>query len=336
MKINLGHGSGGKLSHQLITDIFIKHFDNEILNSQTDSAVLELGSNDIAFTTDSYVIDPIFFPGGNIGKLAVCGTVNDLSVSGAVPEYISCSFIIEEGFSFEQLNTIVASMASEAQNAGIKIVTGDTKVVNKGKCDKLFINTTGIGIFKKTGHKLLGSGETINPGDQVIVNGSIGDHGISVLAARESLHFQTTLHSDCASLNNMIRQVLDNASGVRFMRDATRGGLATVLNEVAGKNNFGLDIWEESINIKDEVKEACEIFGFDPLHLANEGKVVMIVDKASSDEILHILKENETGRESVIIGEVTEDHPKKVVLHTGIGGKRWVDMLSGEQLPRIC
>ncbi len=334
-RILLSHGSGGKISHDLISQIFVKHFSNVHLEAQTDSAILKTSEGEIAFTTDSYVVDPIFFTGGNIGKLAVCGTVNDLAVSGAQAQFLSCGFIIEEGFLLEDLEKIVASMAAEAQKAGVKIVTGDTKVVNRGKCDKVFINTAGIGFLPKSRHHI-SFADTIMPGDKIIVNGSIGDHGIAILAAREALSFRTDIVSDCAPLNGLIEQVLQEPSAIRFMRDATRGGLATVLCELASEKNLGIDIDEARIPVKEIVKGACEVFGFDPLYLANEGKVVMVVDGNMADDILTEMRKHPLGKEAVIIGEIVAGHPKKVLLETAIGGRRILDMLAGEMLPRIC
>jgi hydrogenase expression/formation protein HypE len=320
--------------HSLIEDIFIKHFSNSILKEQTDSAILQVGSSEIAFTTDSFVIDPLFFPGGNIGKLAVCGTVNDLAVSGAVPLYLSVSFIIEEGFPISELEVVVESLASEAKKAGVLIVTGDTKVVNKGKCDKLFINTAGIGKITKK-DSFISKALDIQAGDVIIVNGTIGDHGMAVMNARESFNFKTNVESDCASLNHMIREVLDKYS-VKFMRDPTRGGVATVLNELVAKTKLGIEIEESSLPINPGVKAMCELLGFDPLHIANEGKVLIVAGEIEGLEILEILKKNELGTKSTIIGRVVSEHPGKVVLKNETGGRRIIDSLSGDQLPRIC
>jgi hydrogenase expression/formation protein HypE len=332
--ILLGHGSGGKMMHDLIENVFIKHFENSILSEQTDAAIVQAGSEKIAFTTDSFVIDPLFFPGGNIGKLAVCGTVNDLAVSGAKPLYLSVSFIIEEGFPFKSLEIIAESLAAEAKNAGVLIVTGDTKVVNKGKCDKLFINTSGIGLVRNDRTHIT-KALNIVPGDIIIINGTIGDHGISVLNARESFNFKTTIVSDCASLNHIIGEVLDKTQ-VKFMRDPTRGGVATVLNELAGKINLGIEIDESLLPVNNGVKAMCEILGFDPLHIANEGKVLIVAGKEYGPAIIEILKNNELGRKCAVIGRVVDDHRGKVVLRNETGGRRIIDSLSGDQLPRIC
>jgi hydrogenase expression/formation protein HypE len=333
-KIMLGHGSGGRMMHDLIGKVFIKHFNNSILNDQTDAAIIQSGSEEIAFTTDSFVIDPLFFPGGNIGKLAVCGTVNDLAVTGAEPAYLSVSFIIEEGFPVIDLEMIAESLAAEANKAGVFIVTGDTKVVNKGKCDKLFINTAGIGRISKD--KLnISKAENIVAGDVIIINGMIGDHGMAVMNARESFNFRTTVESDCASLNHMIRAVTAK-SKVKFMRDPTRGGVAAVLNELALKAGVGIEIEETALPVRDGVKAMCEILGFDPLHVANEGKVIIVASDKRANEILKIMKNNELGRDCAIIGRVVKDHPGKVVLKNSTGGRRIIDSLSGDQLPRIC
>jgi hydrogenase expression/formation protein HypE len=333
-RILLGHGSGGKLMHELIENVFVRLFSNSILDAQTDSAILHTGSSDIAFTTDSFVIDPLFFPGGNIGKLAVCGTVNDLAVSGAEPLFLSVSFIIEEGFPIDELEIIAESLAAEAKNAGVTIVTGDTKVVNKGKCDKLFINTSGIG--RITSDKLkIGSADGIIPGDVIIINGTIGDHGMAVFNSRESFNFKIPVESDCASLNHLIREVTEKFP-VKFMRDPTRGGVATVLNELAVKAGLGIAIEESSLPVRKGVKAMCEILGFDPLHVANEGKVIMVAAKENATAILEILRNNDKGSESSIIGYITSDHPRRVVLRNETGGSRIIDTLSGDQLPRIC
>ena len=330
----LSHGSGGRMMHQLIEDLFITHFRNNILDEQTDAAILRIGSSEIAFTTDSFVIDPLFFPGGNIGKLAVCGTVNDLAVSGAEPLYLSVSFILEEGFPMQELEAIVKSLAAEAKKAGVLIVTGDTKVVNKGKCDKVFINTAGVGSVK-TADRQICKGLGIEPGDVIIINGTIGDHGMAVMNARESFNFKASVESDCACLNHMIREVLDHAA-VKFMRDPTRGGVATVLNELVTKIGLGIEIDESVLPVTKGVKAMCEVLGFDPLHIANEGKVILVATEEEGLKILEILKKNDQGLQSAIIGRVVSDHPGKVVLKNETGGRRIVDSLSGDQLPRIC
>jgi hydrogenase expression/formation protein HypE len=333
--ILLSHGSGGKLSHDLIGQLFVKYFSNAWLDAQTDSAIIGLSEKNVAFTTDSYVVDPIFFQGGNIGKLAVCGTVNDLAVSGAKPLYLSCGFIIEEGFPMDDLETIVKTMAEEAKGAGVKIVTGDTKVVNRGKCDKIFINTAGIGEMEED-KKHISFGTNVEAGDKIIINGSVGDHGIAILAARESLNFKSEINSDCAALNGLIGEALKIAGGIKFMRDATRGGIATVLCELSKSKKLGISIDEKNIPVKEIVKGTCEIFGFDPLYLANEGKVVMVVAQKDADHILKVLQAHPLGKEAAIIGEITASNPGKVLMQTEVGGRRIIDMLAGEMLPRIC
>lgn len=333
--ILLGHGSGGKLSHELIKNIFIKHFSNQFLDIQSDASVLHLDGNLITFTTDSFVVDPVFFPGGDIGKLAIAGTVNDLAVSGAEPHYLSASFIIEEGFPLNDLEKIVVSMSREATHAGVKIVTGDTKVVDKGKCDKVFINTTGIGLLNPD-YKHIGTGNTITPGDQILINGTLADHGMCIMAQRENLGFETSIQSDCASLNHLIKEVLDAGVHIKFMRDATRGGLSTVIAELAKDHGFGILLEEEKIVVKEEVRGICELLGFDPLYVANEGKVMMVVAEKDADKAKNIMQQNALGIQASIIGRVTTEHAGKAWLTTSIGGKRIIDMLAGEQLPRIC
>jgi len=334
-KILLSHGNGGRLMQELISDLLLKNFGNQRLEDQSDSAILSIDSREIAFTTDSFVIDPLFFPGGNIGKLAVCGTVNDLSVSGAEPLFISVSLIIEEGFPIKELELIVKSLAEEARKAKVEIVTGDTKVVNKGKCDKLFINTAGIGRVRPE-KNIVGRTHNIIPGDVIIVNGTIGDHGMAVMNARESFNFKTPVESDCACLDQLIHEVLNQTSSVRFMRDATRGGVATVLNELTAKILYGIEIDEDTIPVSRGVKAMCELLGFDPLYIANEGKVILVVPEGESALVLEIMHKNILGRESSIIGKVVQDHSGKVVLKTTTGGKRIIDVLTGDQLPRIC
>jgi hydrogenase expression/formation protein HypE len=334
-KVLLGHGSGGKLSHDLISSLFMKYFNNDYLDKQTDAAILEIPESQLSFTTDSFVVDPLFFPGGDIGKLAVCGTVNDLAVSGAVPLFLSAGFIIEEGFPFQDLEAIVRSMANEAKKASVMIVTGDTKVVNRGKCDKIFINTAGIGKIGKQ-HLHIGEGSQVKPGDKIIINGSVGDHGMAVMAARKELNIQSDIQSDCASLNGLIQNVLAATDGIKFMRDATRGGIATLLAELAEKKKFGITIEESQLFVSRKVRAFCELLGFDPLYVANEGKVVIVADPASAETVIRTMTDHEFGRDSRIIGEITSSYPGKAFINTAIGGKRIIDMLAGEQLPRIC
>lgn len=334
-KILLGHGSGGKLSHELIDNLFAKHFKNPILDQQSDSAIIPITGDNLAYTTDSFVVDPIFFPGGNIGNLAVAGTVNDLAVSGAKPMYLSAGFIIEEGFLFSELEQIVISMAEDAKKAGVIIVTGDTKVVDKGKCDKVFINTSGIGILEgKNTH--ISSGSEIKVGDKIIINGSIGDHGMSVMAARNELNIKTHIVSDCACLNHLIADAMSSNHQIKFMRDATRGGLGTVLSELVNGREYGIKIDEEKLVIHENVRGLCEILGFDPIYVANEGKVVMVVSNNDAEKVLDKIKKSPFGKEASIIGEISGNHKGMAWLNTSVGGQRVIDMLSGQQLPRIC
>jgi len=334
-RIRLGHGSGGKLTHDLIDNMFVKHFNNPDLDKQTDAALLKTDANQLAFTTDAFVVDPIFFPGGDIGKLAVCGTVNDVAVSGAYPLYLSAAFIIEEGFPMNDLERIVISMANEAKKAGVKIVTGDTKVVNKNKCDKVFITTTGIGMLEDQ-HLEISEGKSMKTGDKIIINGSIGDHGMAIMSARNELKLSAPLISDCASLNGLVKTVTDSSDNIRFMRDATRGGLATVITELCANKSYGVLINEEELLIEEGVRGMCELLGFDPMYVANEGKIVIVVSPEDANKVLETMRKHEYGKHSIIIGEVVSDHPGKAWLKTAIGGNRIIDMLAGEQLPRIC
>jgi len=333
--IQIGHGSGGRLSNALIREIFLKHFHNAFLEELSDSARIQLDGEEIAYTTDSYVIDPIFFPGGDIGQLAVSGTANDLCVSGAIPKYLSAGIIIEEGFPMDDLDKIAASMAKEAQDAGIRIVTGDTKVVKRGQCDKLFINTSGIGIVPK-GRNHLKNQESIKAGDKIIVTGTLGDHAIAILAARENLSLDENILSDAAPLNSMIEEILKHPEHVCYMRDITRGGLATILVETCKKRGYGILIREKDLPVKQSVRAICELYGFDPIYLANEGKIMMVIKPDKAEYILEILRKHRLGKNAIIAGEVTAEHPGKVVMQSVIGGRRIVDMLSGEMLPRIC
>jgi hydrogenase expression/formation protein HypE len=332
-KVSLNHGSGGNLTNKLIRDVFVNRFG--MSEPLTDSAVLKENGLNLVFTTDSYVIDPIFFPGGDIGKLAICGTVNDLAVSGAIPGYISVAFIIEEGFLIDDLKLIADSMASEAKEAGVKIVAGDTKVVDKGKCDKLFITTSGTGIVRED-LEHISSGRNVKAGDKLIINGPLGNHSIAVLGARKKLSFSSPVVSDCASLNHLIRIVLDECNDIHFMRDLTRGGLATVLNELTQMIRMGITVNESTVPVEEAVKGLCEILGFDPLYLANEGKVLFVAGNEEHKKILNLLRSHPLGRYSEVIGEIVHDNRNLVVLNTAIGGKRILDMPSGIQLPRIC
>jgi len=331
-KILLAHGSGGKLAHELVEKSFLGAFDNPFLAKLDDSAVIDL-SGRLAFTTDSYVVSPIFFPGGDIGKLAVCGTVNDLAMSGAQPLYLSLAFIIEEGLSQSALSQIVDSVQKATQEAGVKIVAGDTKVVHRGSADKLFINTAGVGVISE-GINI--SGGNARPGDKVILSGTIGDHGIAVFSQREGLSFSTQLESDCAPLGSLVAEMLTASPNIHCLRDPTRGGLATTLNELAKQSKVGIRIEEERIPVREEVLGACEMLGFDPLYVANEGKLVAIVPATDADKVLQAMRENNYGKGAVIIGEVRAEHPGRVVMKTCLGSSRIVDMLVGDILPRIC
>jgi len=330
-KILLAHGSGGKLTYQLIKS-FVKKFGNLPLARLDDSAVLRLNGK-LAFTTDSYVVHPIYFPGGDIGKLAVNGTVNDLAMVGARPLYLSASAIIEEGFPLVELEGIVDSMNRAARLAGVEIVAGDTKVVEKGGADKIFINTSGIGLID-SGVDI--SSENSKIGDRIILSGTIGDHGIAILSARERFDFRTRVKSDCQPLNGIVSEILKVSKKVHTLRDPTRGGLATALNEIAEQSGVGIEIEEEKIPVKEEVKAVCEMLGFDPLYIANEGKLVAFVPERECEKILNVMRKNRYGRDAQIIGSVVARHKGRVVLKTSVGGERIVDMLTGEQLPRIC
>lgn len=329
----LAHGGGGKLSHQMIQKIFISQFKNDLLDPLHDGAMFTLGGTRCAFSTDSYVINPIFFPGGDIGTLAVNGTVNDLAMCGARPLYLSSAFIIEEGLPMEDLWRVVLSMKQAAEAAGVQLVTGDTKVVDRGKGDKLFINTSGIGIIP--------DGVQINPkqakpGDKIILSGSIAEHGIAIMSLREGLEFETQIESDCASLNGLVEVMLAASKNIHVLRDPTRGGVASVLNEIAESAQVGISIREEHILVSEEVRGACEILGFDPLYVANEGKLIAFVSAEAADSVLKAMCAHPLGKNAILIGEVVANHHGTVIMKTRIGGSRVVDMLSGEQLPRIC
>ncbi len=332
-KILLDHGSGGKISHRLTTDMLLPVFNNPILAQLNDGAILDLDGMRLAFSTDSYTVDPIFFPGGNIGDLAINGTVNDVAMCGGDPVYLSVALIIEEGFSMTDLEKIVSEMGKAAKTAGVSVVTGDTKVVPKGAVDKIFINTSGIGLIPPNVNI---ASHHAKPGDQIILSGTIADHGITILTRREGLSFKTSLTSDTAPLNHMVKQMLNAGLGIRVLRDPTRGGVGTALNEIAEKSNMGIKIYEENIPLKKEVAGACELLGFDPLYLANEGKLLAFVSAEDTAAALAAMRANCYGKDAAVIGEVVEEHIGKVILETRIGGMRIVDMLAGEQLPRIC
>ena len=331
-RILLSHGSGGKLAHELIEKGFLPQLSNPLLNKLDDSAVFDL-SGRLAFTTDSYVVNPIFFPGGDIGRLAVCGTVNDLSMTGAVPLYLSLALIIEEGLPHEDLMRVIRSVQQAAAEAGVQIVTGDTKVVNRGSADRLFINTAGVGIVPR-GLEI--SGSKAQPGDRVIISGTLGDHGIAVLSQREGLSFSTELKSDCAPLNRLVAEMVEVSSRIHCLRDPTRGGLATTLNELAAQSKVGIRIEEERLPVREAVSAACEMLGLDPLYVANEGKLVAIVAPEDAEAILDRMHRNLYGSDAAIIGEVRQQNPGRVMMKTRLGASRIVDMLVGDPLPRIC
>lgn len=332
-KITLAHGSGGKLTHELVKQLFLPYFNNSTLSQLGDSALLQLNGMKLAFTTDSYVVKPIFFPGGDIGRLAVCGTINDLAVVGARPMFLSAGFIIEEGLEMSLLEKVVHSMKETAAFTGVGIVTGDTKVVERGSADCLYINTCGIGIVDD---KINLSTSFIEVGDKIIVSGTIGDHGLAVLSERESLGFHPSIQSDCAPLSSLIGKLIASGANIKFMRDPTRGGLATTLNEMVNTQKYGILIEEQNIPVKDGVRALCEILGYDPLYIANEGKVVIVVAANDAVKIRGLLREDDLGKDAEIIGEVIGESPGKVCLKTVIGGTRIIDMLVGDQLPRIC
>jgi hydrogenase expression/formation protein HypE len=332
-EIVLAHGAGGKLTQQLIQDLFLPRFKNALLNPLHDGAMFSVNGARFAFSTDSFVVNPIFFPGGDIGELAVNGTVNDLAMCGARPLYLSSAFILEEGFRMDELWRVIQSMQRAAEIAGVSLVTGDTKVVDRGKGDKIFINTSGLG--------LIDPGVNIHPGraqvgDKIILNGPIAAHGIAIMSVREGLEFESEIKSDTAALNGLVQAMLATAPDIHVLRDATRGGITSALNEIAGQARVGIRIEETQIPIDEQVKGACEILGLDPLYVANEGKFVAFVPADFADRVLSVMREHPLGKEAVIIGEVVAEHRGSVTMKTRIGGNRMVDMFAGEQLPRIC
>lgn len=341
-RVLLGHGSGGRLTADLISRVFLPAFDNEILSSLEDQATLHLpaGANGqacaqprIAFTTDSYVVRPLFFPGGDIGKLAIHGTVNDLAVGGAVPLFISAAFILEEGLPLADLARIAASMQAACQQAGVQLVTGDTKVVDRGKGDQVFVTTSGIGVVPE-GREL--SIRLARPGDRILVSGTIGDHGMAIMSVREGIEFETVLESDSASLASLTQGMLAACPTIRWMRDPTRGGLSSTLNELAVGAGVGVELNEKAIPVRPEVHAACEMLGLDPLYVANEGKLVAVVPAEHADALLDCMRSHPLGQDAAVIGQVVAEHPGMVVLRSLVGGERVVTMLAGEQLPRIC
>ena len=332
-RILLGHGSGGKLSAELLKHVFLPALGNPVLNRLEDQAVVSLGATKLAITTDSFVVKPLFFRGGDIGSLAVHGTINDLAMGGAEPLWLSAAFILEEGLPIETLRRVVASMHEAASKAGVPIVTGDTKVVEKGCADSLFINTTGIGRVRD-GVSL--SASQARPGDVILVSGFLGDHGIAILAEREGLQFETQVQSDCAALHTLVARLLEATPEVRCLRDPTRGGLSSTLNEIAASSGVGMELNESAIPVREEVRGACEMLGLDPMYVANEGKLVAVVAPEAADAALKALRSHPLGKDASIIGRVLSEHRGMVVMRTPLGTTRIVDMLAGDQLPRIC
>ena len=332
-RVLLAHGSGGRLSHQLTQKVFLRAFNSPILQRLDDFAVVEGQPGRFAFTTDSFVVKPIFFAGGDIGKLAVCGTANDLSMSGAVPRYLSATFVIEEGFRIVDLQRIAQSMQEAADEACVEIIAGDTKVVETGKADGVYITTAGLGLIP-AGVSISGAGAS--PGDKIILSGPIGDHGIAILSEREGLRFKTEIRSDCAPLNHLVKAMLEVSTEIHSLRDPTRGGLATTLNEMADQSGVGMRIYENAIPVREPVRAACELLGYDPLYIANEGKLVAVVGSEAADSIVERMRQHSYGREAAIIGEVLDGPAGRVMMVTRIGGSRIIDMLTGEMLPRIC
>jgi hydrogenase expression/formation protein HypE len=337
-QIVLGHGSGGKLTAELIDKVFRPAFANSILDKLDDQAVVQVNGTRLAFTTDSFVVTPIFFPGGDIGRLAINGTVNDLAMSGARPLYLAAAFILEEGLAADDLRRVVESMRDAASEAGVLLVTGDTKVVNRGKGDQVFITTTGLGVIDRPVEI---SADRARSGDKIILSGFIGDHGMAIMSQRENLEFEGAIESDCAPLYGLVSAMLevtgsDGSSTIHCLRDPTRGGVATTLNEIAGRSQVGMLLQERDIPVRETVQGACEILGLDPLYVANEGKLVAIVAAEAADEIVQHMRQHPLGGEAVVIGEVVADHAGMVLMKTEIGGTRVLDVMFGEQLPRIC
>ena len=331
--INLGHGSGGLMTRDLLDKIIFKTFSNPFLDQKHDGSIVKF-DGPIAISTDSFVVSPIFFKGGNIGELAVHGTVNDVAMCGAIPKYLSLAFVVEEGLKIEEFITIVKSIKEAADISGVQIITGDTKVVERGKGDKIFINTTGFG---EVNPKANISTDNIKVGDKIIVNGYVAQHGMAIMSQREGLEFESTIESDSTNLNYLVNDLIDEfGDKIHLFRDPTRGGVASVLSEISQDINQGVNIYEDKIPLEKQVAAACEILGLDPLYVANEGLFITIVDPEIANEVLELMKKDEKGINSVCIGEITEDHPNKVVMHSSIGGKRIVSPLIGEQLPRIC
>ena len=331
--VDMTHGSGGRAMAQLIEQLFVKHLDNDLLRQGNDQATFDVSAGRMVMSTDGHVISPLFFPGGDIGSLSVHGTVNDVAMSGARPLYLAAGFILEEGFPLADLERIVISMAQAANNAGVPVVTGDTKVVERGKGDGVFITTTGVGVVPE-GVEV--SGDRAKPGDAILLSGTLGDHGVAIMSSRENLEFETSIESDSAALHTMVADMVAVAPSIRCLRDPTRGGLATTLNELARQSGVGMKLQESAIPIKPEVKAACELLGLDPLYVANEGKLICISPQEDAQKLLETMRAHPLGKEASIIGEVIEDENSMVQMETSFGGSRIVDWLVGEQLPRIC
>ncbi len=336
--VTLAHGAGGRAMRDLIEGVFLAAFGSpsrQILEDQARADLSEFtaGGDRLAFTTDSFVVDPLFFPGGDIGRLAVCGTINDLAVGGATPLYLSCAFILEEGLDLDVLRRVAASMAVAAVESGVRIVTGDTKVVNRGACDKLFITTSGVGVIPRGVDLGIAKAQ---PGDVVLVNGFLGDHGAAILEARGEMALQSPIVSDCAPLHDLCRQIIGAAPGVRCLRDATRGGAATVLNEIAEASLVGIQVEERRIPVLEEVRGFCEILGLDPMYLANEGKLIVVASPEAAEPVLATMRAHPLGTRAAEIGRITEQEPGRVIIQSVMGGRRILDMMVGDQLPRIC
>ncbi len=331
--VDMSHGGGGRAMAQLVEELFMRYLDNDLLSQGNDQAAFDVEAGRMVMSVDGHVISPLFFPGGDIGSLAVHGTINDVAMSGAKPLYLSAGFILEEGFPLADLERIVVSMAVAARDAGVPVVTGDTKVVERGKGDGVFITTTGIGVVPK-GVNI--SGDLAEPGDKILVSGTIGDHGVAIMSSRENLSFETSIQSDSAALHGLVADLVASVGSVHCLRDPTRGGLATTLNEIAGQSGVGMRLFEDSIPVKPAVNAACELLGLDPLYVANEGKLVAIVPASEAERALEVLRTNPLGSGAAIIGEVVDDEHGFVQMETSFGGSRVLDWLSGEQLPRIC
>ena len=331
--VDMSHGAGGRAMAQLIDELFVRHFDNELLKQGNDNASFDVAGGRMVMSVDGHVISPLFFPGGDIGSLAVHGTLNDVAAAGARPLYLSAGFILEEGFPLAALERIVASMGRASRDAGVPVVTGDTKVVERGKGDGVFITTTGVGVVPE-GVRI--SGDLAEPGDAVLLSGTIGDHGVAIMSSRENLSFETTIESDSAALHDLVADLVAGVDSIHVLRDPTRGGLATTLNEIAAQSGVGMQLDEEAIPVKPAVEAACELLGLDPLYVANEGKMICIVPSEDAERALSIMREHPLGRAAAIIGRVVEDDHGFVQMQTGFGGNRVLDWMSSEQLPRIC